>query len=101
MSAVQDSTTTTERVYLGHWAEAVPDREALIIGDGEVVLTYAELEARSNQVAHAIRALGLEVGDGVAIMLDNNETFVELWWGGMRSGTYMTPINWHLTAPEV
>ena len=100
-AADHDSSTTTERVYLGQWAEAIPDREALIIGDGEVVLTYAELEARSNQVAHAIRALGLEVGDGLAIMLDNNETFVELWWGGMRSGTYMTPINWHLTASEV
>ena len=90
-----------EKVYLGQWAHTVADRDALVIGDGEVVLSYQDLDQRSNQVAHALRQLGLEVEDGVAILLENDETYVEVWWGGMRSGAYMTPLNWHLTAKEV
>src|SRR4051812_3918854 len=88
-------------MYLGTMAERFPDRAALVIGDGEVVLSYAELDGRSNQVARALRALGIGVGDTVAVMVENCEQFFEVWWGAMRTGLYLTPINWHLTAPEV
>jgi fatty-acyl-CoA synthase len=82
-------------------AEEFPDRDAVVIGDAEVVVSYAELDARSNQVAHALRGLGLGVGDTVAVMLENGSEFHDVWWAAMRSGLYFTPINWHLTAPEV
>jgi fatty-acyl-CoA synthase len=64
-------------------------------------VSYAELDARSNQLAHALRGLGLNVGDTVAVMLENCTEFHDVWWAAMRSGLYFTPINWHLTAPEV
>ncbi len=88
-------------MYLGTMAEKLPDREAVVIGDGEVVVSYAELDARSNQAAHAFQHLGLQVGDTVAVMLDNCVEFFDVWWAAMRSGLYFTAINWHLTAPEV
>jgi fatty-acyl-CoA synthase len=88
-------------MYVGTMAEEFPDRDAVVIGDGEVVVSYAELDARSNQVAHALRGLGLGVGDTVAVMLENGSEFHDVWWAAMRSGLYFTPINWHLTAPEV
>nr|MDT0665259.1 AMP-binding protein [Micromonospora sp. DSM 115978] len=55
------------------FAASVPDRPAVIIGD--VTLTYGELEARSNQVAHALRELGLGVGSHVAVLMENRAEF--------------------------
>lgn len=92
---------TEDRVYLGDWAVGDGDRVALVIGDGEESYTYRQLDERSNQVAHGMRSLGLNVGDGVAMMLDNSAAFVEVWWAGMRAGIFLTPINWRLTAREV
>jgi long-chain acyl-CoA synthetase len=88
-------------MYLGTMAAKYPERDAVVIGDGELVVSYAELDARSNQVAHALQDLGLHVGDTVAVMLENCVEFFDVWWAAMRSGLYFTPINWHLTAPEV
>ncbi len=92
---------TDDCVYLGDWAKVEPDRQALVVGDGDEVRTYRDLDERSVRVASALRGLGLTVGDGVAMMLDNSAAFLEVWWAGMRSGLYLTPINWHLTAREV
>jgi long-chain acyl-CoA synthetase len=86
-------------MYLGAQADKYPDREAVVIG-GER-FTYSDLELRSNQVAHGLRELGLTPGDGILIMLENRIEFFEIWWGAMRSGLYVTPVNWHLTPGEV
>ena len=53
------------------FAATDPDRAAVIVAGPDHVLTYGELEARSNQVAHLLRALGLGVGDHVALVMDN------------------------------
>lgn len=86
-------------MYLGSQAESFPDREAVVIGQARY--TYGDLEGRSNQVAHGLRELGLEPGDGILLMLENRIEFFEVWWGAMRSGLYVTPVNWHLTPGEV
>lgn len=69
-------------------------------GSGET-LTYGELDARSNQLAHALRAQGLESGDHVALFMENQIRFMEVVWACMRSGLYITAINSYLTADEV
>jgi long-chain acyl-CoA synthetase len=86
-------------MYLGTQAELFPDREAVVIGQARY--TYGALERRSNQGAHAWRELGLAPGDGILMMLENRIEFFEIWWGAMRSGLYVTPVNWHLTPGEV
>jgi long-chain acyl-CoA synthetase len=86
---------------LGFWrlAAANPDRRVLV--DAGTALSAGELAARTNQVANGLRALGLERGDTVAVLLPNGAEFLEVYLGAMQIGLYFTPINWHLVAPEV
>jgi len=63
--------------------------------------TFAELDARANQVAHALRAAGLGPGDGVALVCSNRPEFAEVHQAALRSGLRLTTVNWHLTGPEI
>ena len=69
-------------------------------GTGEAV-TYAELEARSNRLAHFLRSVGLTRLDHYAIFMENNARYLECCAAGERSGLYYTCINSFLTADEV
>jgi len=54
--------------------DAVPDREALVVGrDGAPVLrlTYAELDRRVNRTAARLQAAGVGPGDHVGLHLRN------------------------------
>src|SRR5215510_9731062 len=83
------------------YAESAPERPAVIFGNGEFVETYRELEQRSRRLAHALRALGLVPGDGIAVLLGNDDAFFDVFWAAARIGLYFTPVNWHLQASEV
>src|SRR3954453_10950364 len=83
---------------LGVWAETIPDSPALISNDGS--RTFAELNARANQLVRALRARGLQAGDGVALLAGNRLEFAEVFAATRRAGLVLTPINWHLTADE-
>lgn len=83
---------------LAWWAQKDPDRPAIISDTGS--RTFGELNARANQVANALRARGLEPGDGIAILCRNRPEFAEVYAAGLRSGLRITTINWHLTADE-
>lgn len=88
-------------MYPGHFAAKYPDRPACIMADTGEVVTFAELEARSNQGAQLFRSLGLSAGDCVAIFMENNARFMEICWAAHRAGLYYTCIATHLTPPEV
>lgn len=77
-----------------------PDEPAVIMAVGGVTVSWAQLEARSNQLAHLLRSRGLGVGDHIAVFLDNDSHYFEIIWAGLRAGLYVTPINWHLGAEE-
>ena len=64
------------------------------------MLTFAELEARANRLAHFFRKHGLREGDAVAILMENNEHYHAVMWAARRCGLYYVPINTHLTAAE-
>ena len=64
------------------------------------VVTFGELEARANRLAHLFRAAGLVEGDAVAILMENNEHMHAVMWAARRAGLYYVPINTHLTAAE-
>ncbi|MDX1886125.1 AMP-binding protein [Mycolicibacterium sp. 120270] len=72
----------------------------IMAGTGEAV-TYAELDARSNRLAHFLRGVGLNRLDHYAIFMENNARYVECCAAGERSGLYYTCINSFLTADEV
>src|SRR4051794_28003935 len=74
--------------FLEDSAARFPEKTALIAG-GER-LSYAELDARANRLAHGLIALGLERGDRVAVWLDNSvETAVSLWAALKAGGVFM------------
>lgn len=88
-------------MYSGTHAESLADRPAFIMAQTGEAVTYAELEARSNQLAHLLRSQGLKHGDHYAIFMENNQRFVECCSAGARSGLYYTCINSYLTPDEV
>ncbi|MBE9538115.1 MAG: AMP-binding protein, partial [Proteobacteria bacterium] len=81
-------------------AETYPHKPAIIMaGSGEMV-TYAQLDERSNQAAQLFRSLGLKKGDHIGMMLTNNRQFLEICWGAQRAGLIYTPISTHLMLDE-
>ena len=87
---------------LGFWnfAKANPDALALVTPD-ETLVTRGELAAASNRIARGLRALGLETGDAVAVVIENGRAFIELYLACTQTGLYLVPINHHLAGPEI
>ena len=81
------------------WAESDPDRPATIMGSGETV-TYAQLEDRSRRVAGVLRHAGMQVGDHVIVLVENQVRAHEMLWGAHRAGLYYTPLSTRLTPEE-
>jgi len=86
----------------GFWAIArkQPERLALVNAD-ESTLTFGELDARANQLSNALRSMGLSFRDHFAVLLHNDSAWIECFLAANQVGLYMTPINYHLTGPEV
>ena len=88
-------------MYPGTYAAATPDKVAAVMtGTGET-LTYGDLERRSVQLAHVLHEAGLRPGDVVALLTENHLRAFEVYWAAMRSGLYITAVNWHLKPDEV
>ncbi len=83
-----------------HHAAATPDKPAFIMAETDEIVTYRQLEDRSNQVAQMLRALGLKAGDHIAILLENHPRFFEVCWGAQRAGVIYTAISTRLTLGE-
>ncbi len=82
-------------------AEKDPTRPAIIYGNGETIETYGELELRSRRIAVVMRNLGLQPGDGIALLMGNEDSFFDIYWACFRNGLYFTPVNWHLAENEI
>jgi long-chain acyl-CoA synthetase len=85
--------------YLTTSAQHDPHGIAVIAPQG--TLTWAEVESRAHQVAHALRAEGLGTGSRWALLSDNRIEWPELFLGNVLSGAQYVPLNWHLTVPEI
>ena len=81
-------------------AIATPDKPAVILYPSGALVTFGEMEARANQLAHYFREHGLVEGDAVALLIENNEHMHTVMWAARRSGLYYVPINTHLTPAE-
>ena len=88
-------------MYPGKYAAEAPDRIAAVMtGTGET-LSYGELDRRSVQLAHALHDVGLRRGDGIALLTENSLRAFEVIWAALRSGLYITAVNYHLKPDEV
>lgn len=90
----------TGSLYPGTVAERDPTKHAIFRPATGDSLTYRELEERSRRIAHFLRARGLRPGDHVAMVSGNDLRMMEIYWGALRSGLYITAVNWQLTAAE-
>src|SRR5579863_9183068 len=88
-------------MYPGEHAGLRPNQPAIIMAGSGEVLTYGELERRSNRLAHLLRAKGLRRLDHYAVFMENNARYVECCAAGERAGLYYTCINSYLTPDEV
>lgn len=85
------------------WAEEQPDSDALFwVGGGkERRVTFAELRARSNQVAGALAASGLQRGDRMLVLLPR----VVEWWetvvGAFKADVVAMPATTLLTQEDI
>src|SRR6266481_7284368 len=88
-------------MYTGKHAHLRPLQPAFIMANSGEAVTYAELEARSNRLAHLLRNRGLKRLDHYAIFMENNSRYLETCGAGERSGLYYTCVNSYLTAGEL
>jgi len=76
-----------------------PDRPAIIFGGSS--LTYAELDAAANRVAHLLVSKGIEPGDKVALSSPNVPYFTIIYFGILKAGATVVPLNILLKPREV
>src|SRR5215467_81914 len=88
-------------MYPGLRARIRPQQPAVIMAQSGEIVTYAELERRSNRLAHFLRASGLGRLDHYAIFMENNARYVECCSAGERAGLYYTCVNSYLTPDEL
>jgi len=86
------ATTLTES------AHEHPDKYVCRTVDRDV--TYAELDELAGRFAAALLAGGLERGDRVAVQLPNVPEFLVAYYGILKAGCVMVPMNPQLTEPE-
>ena len=86
-------------VLLEDSARNVPERTAVICGD--VKMTYAQVEARANQIANALQKIGVEKGDKVALSCPNLPYFPIVYYGILKLGAVVVPLNVLLKGREI
>ncbi len=87
-------------MYPGIHSAANPAKPAAIVVDTDQVLTYGDLEERSVRLANGLREAGVRRGDVVALLSTNNVEIFVVYWACLRSGLYLTSLNYHLTPAE-
>ena len=88
-------------MYPGKYATQHPDRAAIIMAETGETISYAELEARANRLAHLLRDHGLQRLDHFSVFMENNSRYQECSAAGERSGLYYTCVNSYLKAEEL
>ncbi|MEB3030070.1 AMP-binding protein [[Mycobacterium] nativiensis] len=81
------------------WARESPGKPALI--DPDRVVTYAQLDDRSNRIAIALVTAGIRPGSNIGYLGKNSAAFFEIWLGINKTGCALTPLNWRSTPAEL
>ncbi|MBU2645309.1 long-chain fatty acid--CoA ligase [bacterium] len=85
--------------FLAKRALLSPNKLAVVCEN--VRLTFREANARANQLAAAMRSIGIKQGDRVGVMALNEPEFVDIFFGLGKIGAIMVPVNFRLAGPEV
>ncbi|MEP6705424.1 MAG: AMP-binding protein, partial [Acidobacteriota bacterium] len=93
------ATTLNLASIVTHHARLAPQNEAIVWGD--VRMTYGELDAKSNQVANALTAMGIGHGDKVALSCPNLPFFPVVYYAIMKAGAAVVPLSVFFKPREV
>lgn len=85
------ATTLNLASIVSHHARLAPQKEAIVWGD--VRLTYGEIDRLSNRVANALVEMGIGHGDKVALCCPNLPFFPIVYYGIMKAGAAVVPLN--------
>ena len=80
-------------------AERFPERDAIVVGDER--LAYAQVDRAANQVANLLVARGIAPGDKVALSCPNLPAFTIVYFGILKAGATVVPLNVLLRSREV
>jgi long-chain acyl-CoA synthetase len=80
-------------------ARNVPDRDAVVMGDRR--MTYAEVNSLANMVANLLVSWGIEKGDKVALSCPNVPYFPIVYYGILKAGAVVVPLNVLLKGREI
>ena len=80
-------------------AREYPDRTAIVLGERQ--LTYTALDAASNQVANLLVGRGIQPGDKVALSSPNVPEFTTAYYGILKAGAVVVPLNVLLKEREI
>ncbi len=86
-------------VLLEDSARKHPDRDAVVLG--QTRLSYARLDAAANQVANLLVERGIQPGDKVALTCPNLPFFPVVYYGILKAGAVVVPLNVLLKGREV
>ncbi|WP_370947166.1 AMP-binding protein [Amycolatopsis sp. cg5] len=67
---------------------------------GETRITYRELVSRIRRAGRALRGLGLEKGDRVAILMEDRPELLDVYYGALWAGLVVVPLNTRLSAAD-
>ncbi len=84
---------------LPHAARRFGDKRALIIGERS--FTFRELDQLSSALANSLVGLGIKPGDCVTLYAPNCWEWIVSYYGALKAGAVINPVNVMLTAAEV
>ncbi len=90
----------TDMLYPIAPIEQNPGKPAYTIAETGETVTFAQLEARSNQAAHLFRKCGVKAGDHIVLLSENCRQFLEICFAADRAGIYYTAISTHASEDE-
>jgi acyl-CoA synthetase (AMP-forming)/AMP-acid ligase II len=76
-----------------------PDKPALVCND--VVLSWGAFDRQQNQIAHALRAMGVGRGDKVGILADNSNEAIAAYFGTLKAGAAVASLPTIVTADSL
>jgi len=79
--------------------DAVPDREVLVSPVRR--LTFGELDARANRLAHHLRAAGIGRGDHIGLQLMNGSEYLEAMLAAFKLRAVPVNVNYRFVAGEL
>ena len=79
-------------------ARGLGDKIAFV--DSERSITFGSLQSRTYQFAASLKALGLRPEDRIALLLYDTVDFPVVFWGAVRAGIVVIPLNTLLTAEQ-